>query len=71
VEVSTKEEALTAKKGTLKPEVVKNTSANSSLTFRVYCIDVIFEPISKIGFWFKIAADPSFIPQAYCCMLRI
>jgi hypothetical protein len=45
------------------------------------------EPISKIEFWFKIAAGPSFPaergfppdpkifvgrkPQAYCCMLRI
>jgi hypothetical protein len=29
------------------------------------------EPISKIGFWFKIAAGPSLKLQAYCCMLRI
>ncbi len=45
------------------------------------------EHISKIGFWFKIAAGPSFPalldfppdpiifvgrkPEAYCCMLRI
>jgi len=29
------------------------------------------EPISKIGFWFKIAAGPSFKPEAYCCMSRI
>ena len=40
------------------------------------------EPISKIGFWFKIpsspkgfagtrAAGPSLKPQAYCCMSRI
>ena len=40
------------------------------------------EPISKIGFWFKIpsspkgfagtrTAGPSFKPEAYCCMSRI
>ena len=29
------------------------------------------EAISKIGFWFKIAAGPSFKPQAYGCMSRI
>jgi len=29
------------------------------------------EPISKIGFWFKIAAGPSFKPQAYWSMSRI
>ena len=32
---------------------------------------VLLEPISKIGFWFKIAAGQSFKPEAYCCMLRI
>ncbi len=47
----------------------------------------VVEPISKIGFWFKIAAGPSFPakrdfpsdqiafvgrkPEAYCCMSRI
>jgi hypothetical protein len=29
------------------------------------------EPISKIGFWFKITAEPSLKPEAYCCMSRI
>jgi hypothetical protein len=48
---------------------------------------ILLEPISKIGFWFKIAAGPNFPaardfppnqilfvgrkPQAYCCMSRI
>jgi hypothetical protein len=31
----------------------------------------IIEPISKIGFWFEIAAGLSFKPEAYGCMLRI
>jgi len=31
----------------------------------------LLESISIIGFWFKIAAGPSFKPEAYCCMLRI
>jgi len=47
----------------------------------------LLESISKIGFWFKIAAEPSFPalrdfppdhilfvgrnPEAYCCMSRI
>jgi hypothetical protein len=31
----------------------------------------ILEPISKIGFWFKIAAGPSLKPEAYGCMSRI
>jgi hypothetical protein len=28
------------------------------------------EGISKIGFWFKVKADPSFNPQEYCGILR-
>jgi hypothetical protein len=31
----------------------------------------LLEPISKIGFWFKIAAGLSLKPEAYCCMSRI
>jgi hypothetical protein len=34
-------------------------------------IKQVSESISKIGFWFKIAAEPSFKPEAYCCMSRI
>jgi hypothetical protein len=29
------------------------------------------EAISKKGFWFKIAAGPSFKPQEYICISRI
>ncbi len=29
------------------------------------------QAISKNGFWFKIATDSGFKPQAYACMLRI
>ncbi len=32
---------------------------------------LLLEAISKIGFLFKIAAGPSFKPQAYCCISRI
>jgi hypothetical protein len=31
----------------------------------------LLEPISKTGFWFKIAAESSLKPEAYCCMSRI
>jgi hypothetical protein len=36
-----------------------------------YRICLILEVISKIEFWFKIAAGPNFKPEAYCCMSRI
>ena len=33
-------------------------------------IVVLLEAISKIGFWFKIAAELSFKPEAYCVVCR-
>jgi hypothetical protein len=52
------------------------------ITFALFLQSVFIEPISKIGFWFKIpsspkglagtrAAGPSLKPEAYCCMSRI
>jgi hypothetical protein len=34
-------------------------------------IHIFLEGISKIGFWFKIAAEPSFKPQTYSSISRI
>jgi len=52
-----------------RQEIIRDLKIKKGLSEMADRIKV--EPISKIGFWFKIAAEPSFKPEAYCCMSRI
>jgi hypothetical protein len=34
-------------------------------------LKLLLEAVSKIGFWFKVAAEPNFKPEEYSCISRI